>query len=374
MSISLPGKRVIINLGIIVALSACMPQSNLAPESVSPQPEIENPQLDSAAVTQSEDDFQQIDIQISATLAPPIAEEPLRFTFPTPGPDPISLWRAPLYPAPWALSPNDHFYFSRPIAVDEVNWPLADYRYGGVFFGTDIIHTGIDIPSPRGTDVIAAGPGKVIHAGYGLFNRYENQEEDPYGLAVAIKHDFGWNGRNLYTVYAHMDRLNVINGQRVESGTPLGIIGTTGFTTGPHLHFEVRVETNSFYTTRNPELWITPPQGSGVLVGRLLNTNGSILTRQPVYITSLDTNQRWEVISYGQVGVISDEYYQENLAIGDLPAGDYLISILYLENRYTTSVTIYPGAVSRFAFRGERGFQPQPNNPTNAENWPPPLQ
>ena len=55
-------------------------------------------------------------------------EEPLRFTFPTPGSQPVSLWRPPLYEVPWALSQNDHFYFSRPIAADEINWPLADYR------------------------------------------------------------------------------------------------------------------------------------------------------------------------------------------------------------------------------------------------------
>ena len=60
--------------------------------------------------------------------------EPLRFTFPTPGPAPKFSLRPALYEVPWALGPYDHFYFSRPIAADEVNWPLADYRYGGIFF------------------------------------------------------------------------------------------------------------------------------------------------------------------------------------------------------------------------------------------------
>lgn len=101
---------------------------------------------------------------------PPTDSEPLRFTFPTPGAEPISLWRPPLYEAPWALGPFDHFYFVRPIAADEVNWPLADYRYGGIFPGTDIVHTGIDIPVPRGTPVLAAGPGKVIRADYMVYS------------------------------------------------------------------------------------------------------------------------------------------------------------------------------------------------------------
>ncbi|NMC79962.1 MAG: M23 family metallopeptidase [Chloroflexi bacterium] len=135
------------------------------------------------------------------TAIPPVAqssgtqgnEDVWRFTFPTPGPEPVSLWRPPLYPAPWALGPFDHFYFSRPIAADEVNWPLADYRYGGIFFGVDIVHTGVDITAPRGTPVLAAGPGKVVWAGYGLYLG-NNNPGDPYGLAVTIRHDFGYQG------------------------------------------------------------------------------------------------------------------------------------------------------------------------------------
>jgi len=163
--------------------------------------------------------------------------DPLRFNLPTPGPAPISLWRPPLYDTPWALGPFDHFYFSRPIAADEVNWPVADYRYGGVFFGSDIIHTGIDIPSPTGTPVLAAADGRVIWAGYGLYYG-NNDPKDPYGLAVTIRHDFGYAGQRLYTVYAHMDQILVKDGQEVKTGDVLGLVGTTGLTTGPHLHLK----------------------------------------------------------------------------------------------------------------------------------------
>ncbi len=79
--------------------------------------------------------------------------EPFRFYLPTPGAAPISGWRPPLYPIPWAVSPYDHFYFARPIAADQVNWPLADYRYGGVWT-PPFVHTGVDIDAPYGTPIL----------------------------------------------------------------------------------------------------------------------------------------------------------------------------------------------------------------------------
>lgn len=282
-------------------------------------------------------------------------EPPLRFTLPTPGPRPISLWRPPLYDTPWALGPNDHFYFDRPIAADEVNWPLADYRYGGVFFSSDIIHTGIDIPAPRDTPVIAAANGKVVWAGFGLY--YGNDDpNDPYGLAVTIRHDFGYQGKRLYTVYAHMDEIKVVTGQEVKTGDVLGLVGTTGLTTGPHLHFEVRMERNSYFTTFNPELWLAPPQGWGVLVGQLMNTNGSMLTGQDVTVRNKTTRQKWIVRTYGSQAINSDSYYEENLVLSDLPAGDYEIFVDYQEETYRLEVEIHPGAVSYFRFRGKLYF------------------
>jgi murein DD-endopeptidase MepM/ murein hydrolase activator NlpD len=294
----------------------------------------------------------------------------LRFTFPTPGPEPVSLWRPPLYETPWALGPYDHFYFSRPIAADVVNWPLADYRYGGMFLDTDIVHTGIDIPNPRGTPVIAAASGRVVWAGYGLFTG-NNSPDDPYGLAVTIQHDFGHKGQRLYTIYAHLDRIDVVRGQRVNAGQALGIVGNTGNTTGPHLHFEVRLQRNSFYTTRNPELWLAPPQGWGVLVGRMMNTNGSLLMRHTLNVRSKATGQKWTVITYGLVTVNSDEYYQENLVLSDLPAGEYQISTEIGIEKIDADVTIRPGAVTYFTFRGKDGFDTEATPPGSAVEWSP---
>lgn len=297
-----------------------------------------------------------------------ITEEPIALVFPQPGDAPISLWRPPLYPTPWALTPNDHFFFARPIAADEINWPLANYRFGYFFPDTDIIHTGIDITAKRGSPVIAAAPGKVIWVGYGLYyGKYD--EEDPYGLAVTIEHDFGYGDKKLMTVYGHMDRIDVEKDQRVETGTQLGIVGNTGNTTGPHLHFEVRVETNSYFRTRNPELWLSPPQGWGVLVGQLKDRLQQYINLKEVNIQNLETDQTWMVLTYATNNINRDEYYRENMVLSDLPAGEYLISFMYNNEEYQTLVTIYPGAISYFSFIENFGFSHKVPKHDIPEEW-----
>ena len=354
-------------LFFLVFLSACQPDNQAnAPSAPPDQPPAQETRIALIVETLAAQATREA-LSPLATPSPvilsldnlPPDEAPIRFSFPTPQPEPVSLWRPPLYDPPWALAPFDHFFFSRPIGADSVNWPLDDYRYGATFPGLpDVIHTGIDIPAPRNTPILAAGPGVVMWAGWDLFNRQLAPSEDPYGIAVAIRHDFGHQGRRLYTVYAHMDRVDVLPGQRVATGDPIGIIGDTGFTTGPHLHFEVRIETNDFFASRNPELWLVPPQGWGVLAGRIMNTNGSLLTGQSLYIRNLETNQRWKAHTYTDTQrVTSDDYYQENLVLSDLPAGNYELSLEYEQQTwFTTQVTINPGAITYFTFRGERGF------------------
>ncbi len=168
--------------------------------------------------------FEQPEVAEVMPYAPKPTVEALTFDFPTPGPLPISAWRPPLYPVPWALMDNDHFYFQRPIAANEINWPVANYRYGGMFFEPAFVHTGIDIDAPLDTPVIAAADGKVIWAGTGLLSGVEGAS-DGYGIAVAIKHDFGFEGKRLYTVYAHMSGLTVVDNQVVKAGDQIGMVG-----------------------------------------------------------------------------------------------------------------------------------------------------
>ncbi|MBI5943062.1 MAG: M23 family metallopeptidase [Chloroflexi bacterium] len=291
---------------------------------------------------------------------------PFQFTLPTPGAEPISGWRPPLYPIPWAMSAYDHFYFARPIAADNVNWPLAEYRYGGVFFAPNIVHTGVDIDAETGAAILAAGPGTVISADWGLYTEAPGNQADPYGQAVVVKHDFGYNDQDLYTIYAHMSKIIAMAGQHVETGDVLGLVGDTGATTGPHLHFEIRLGRNTFYSTFNPELWTAPPQGWGVLVGRLTDEKDKLLNQVKVEVRPMPYELPVRTVrTYGAGAVNPDPYYQENLVLSDLPAGLYKITLLYNEKEQQTWVEIFPGQVSYFTFAGEDGFEVQrPPAPT----------
>ncbi|HET7145427.1 MAG TPA: M23 family metallopeptidase, partial [Anaerolineales bacterium] len=278
---------------------------------------------------------------------------PFQFNLPIPGAEPVSGWRPPLYPIPWAVSPYDHFYFARPIAADNVNWPLAQYRYGGVFFAPNIVHTGVDIDAADGTPILAAGPGTVVSSDWGLYTEAPGNQEDPYGMAVVVRHDFGYKDQALYTIYAHMSKLLALVGSHVETGDVLGLVGATGATTGPHLHFEVRVGKNTFYNTSNPELWMTPPQGWGVLVGRILDEKGYFLNQLGIQVQSTVARSPLRtVMTYGIGSVNRDDYYQENFVLSDLPAGIYKISLSYKPEDsdtyedHETWVEIFPGQVS----------------------------
>lgn len=95
------------------------------------------------------------------------------------------------------------------------------------FTGSKAFHAGIDFPAPRGTMVLAAGDGTVVFAG----------QASGYGNMVEIDH-----GAGLITRYAHLSSILVKDGQAVKTGAPIAKVGSTGRSTGPHLHFEVRRE------------------------------------------------------------------------------------------------------------------------------------
>ncbi|MET9600242.1 M23 family metallopeptidase [Streptomyces sp. NPDC006459] len=100
----------------------------------------------------------------------------------------------------------------------------TQYHAGGGMWSSGS-HTGIDFHAASGTSVHAVGVGTVVEAGWG----------GAYGNNVVIKHNDG-----TYTQYGHMTSLNVSVGQQVTPGQQIGLSGSTGNSSGPHLHFEAR--------------------------------------------------------------------------------------------------------------------------------------
>jgi murein DD-endopeptidase MepM/ murein hydrolase activator NlpD len=292
---------------------------------------------------------------LATAAAPTPTLEPFRIDLPAQHAPPITGWRPPLYPIPWAVSPYDHFYFARPIAADQVNWPLANYRYGGVFFA-NVVHTGVDIDAPYGTRILAAGPGTVVWADWGLFLEAPGDMSDPYGQAVVLRMDFGYKNEPLYSVYAHMSKILAVPGQHVQTGDVLGLVGATGATTGPHVHFEVRWAENSFQHTYNPELWMAPPEGWGVLVGRIADKYNHPLHQLEVTVTNTTSGESHVVRTYGAGAANSDPYYQEDVVLGDLAAGLYKITFRADDADEQEWMYIYPGQVTYFTFRTTEGF------------------
>lgn len=117
--------------------------------------------------------------------------------------------------------------------VGVLGWPLKAVRITSEFgprvhpiYGTERMHDGLDFGADMGTPILAAADGVVVSAG----------ERGGYGNAVLVD-----DGASLATLYAHQSTMAVGVGDPVKRGQVIGYVGSTGFSTGPHLHFEVRV-------------------------------------------------------------------------------------------------------------------------------------
>jgi murein DD-endopeptidase MepM/ murein hydrolase activator NlpD len=98
-------------------------------------------------------------------------------------------------------------------------------------------HSGLDIAAPSGAPVVATGSGTVISAGW----------NGGYGKAIVIQHS-----DTQQTLYGHLSEISVEPGQTINQGTVIGLVGSTGNSTGPHLHFEIRMPTGGVWTAVNP--------------------------------------------------------------------------------------------------------------------------
>jgi murein DD-endopeptidase MepM/ murein hydrolase activator NlpD len=120
-------------------------------------------------------------------------------------------------------------------SVQSFIWPVQGpltsmYGRRNILVGGNTFHSGVDVASPTGTPIAAAKAGTVVKAGWG----------GAYGYVVYIDH-----GDGSQTRYAHMSQIKVAVGKYVNQRDIVGLVGSTGASTGPHLHFEIRLEGRS---------------------------------------------------------------------------------------------------------------------------------
>ncbi len=144
------------------------------------------------------------------------------------------LYLTPLSPKHWSVQLPSQVAALQQRARSSFIWPLIGELTAGFGWrihpisGEKRLHKGIDIAAPIGTPIFAAADGVVKEAGW---------DDSGYGNKVVIKHFDGTE-----TLYAHTNRLFVSVGQTVKQGQPIAEVGSTGRSTGPHLHFEVLKE------------------------------------------------------------------------------------------------------------------------------------
>ncbi len=129
-----------------------------------------------------------------------------------------------------------------PVGTGAFIWPTVNHYLSGYDYSPETNHRGIDIAGNLGNGIYAADGGVVVYAGWNDWG---------YGNVIVIDHGTGWQ-----TLYAHLNALNVGCGSYVYQGDAIGAMGTTGNSSGPHLHFEML---SDVYGKANPWNFLPPP-------------------------------------------------------------------------------------------------------------------
>lgn len=258
------------------------------------------------------------------------------------------------WPTPVA-QPQSHFFLTQPLPDKEALDISHTYPYGydgGTNSGL-LMHVGTDLNDPLGTNILAMGDGLVVFA-------RSDQEEmhgwkcDWYGRLVVILHDRKWKGQPIYSLYGHVQKIAVKEGQRVMAGDKVAELGMGGAAQGAHLHIEVRIGDNLFTTTRNPMLWIRPSLGTGVIIGRVVDQDGHAWQGISVMATSQkgDLPQRgtWSYLGDAEKLVQPDDQYGENFVFADVLTGNYTVSVMIKNRLYQQPITVNEGQVTFVEF------------------------
>jgi murein DD-endopeptidase MepM/ murein hydrolase activator NlpD len=271
---------------------------------------------------------------------------------PTSTPTPVPATEIPCdaFSAEFCIT-EGHFILQRPIHLPANDLVDETYLYGSTANGTREPHHGVEFPNKSGTPVYAVANGIVVYASpdtAALYSPWPNF----YGNLVVIQHK-----DNLFTLYAHLSKINVEVGGVVGAGTKIGEVGRTGVAIGSHLHFEVRSgDVRNYFATENPELWLIPAKdGNGqpfaALTVSVLDEDGELVKYAEYTIRYSPRQSPKQVKSYYGITYSADMLRgKENLVLGELSAGRYRIAIERNGKVYERWVEVESGKLTQVVF------------------------
>ncbi|WP_231911295.1 peptidoglycan DD-metalloendopeptidase family protein [Candidatus Promineifilum breve] len=341
------------------------PAADPPPTAVSPSPTAESrtPTPDSPPPTTES-------LPPTADSPPPTADSPP----PTPdSPPPTALTTPTVDPAiglPCAATPPvkpDYAAYS----LSAAPWPTPDpaaappplalidplpgsernegYPYGSDGSGRYLLHNGLDMADEAGTAAVAPFAGEVILARDDLDEHF-GWRCDWYGQLVVIRAEQLHDGQPVYALFGHVADVAVSEGQHVAAGQPVARQGTAGAAVVPHVHLEVRVGANAFGATRNPVLWLAPPEGQGVIAGRLVDPEGRAW--QGVTVTLIDPSgappyrTTWTYLDDPDHSIRPDPALGENFVFGPVAAGTYEVYTQVQGVEHRQPVEVVAGTLS----------------------------
>lgn len=242
------------------------------------------------------------------------------------------------------VSYSQTFRLSRPVK-DNIQ-ANGSYLYGEPNIrDPNYAHLGVDYLIAYDT-VFSASDGLVYFVGYNPNDTIGGYEPNGGGNYIIIQSH--WNGKTIYLLYMHLKKPLVLQSQNVIREQPIAISGNTGFSTGPHLHFEIRslyVSYSSPRSRRNPELWCGI-KGMGAVYGRIPNAPNKTrvdIFPDPKPRPPYTTFSYALTYNFADPYIGSDDIYQENYAIGDVKPGTYTITAL--GGSYRRVVTVLPNQI-----------------------------
>jgi len=246
---------------------------------------------------------------------------------------------------------DGHFLFQRPIQLPANTFVDTAYPYGSTQNDSREPHHGVEFLNKFGTPVHAVGDGVIQFAGPDKEAVY-SPWKDFYGNVVVIRHV-----NEMYTLYAHLSKIDVEVGDDVKAGDQIGEVGQSGVATGSHLHFEVRRggDGTDYFSSQNPELWLVPNK----------DERGNFLGAMSFSI--FDKNSEFQFVEFtaryylDKSGPKIKSHYidtyprdmslgEENAALGDLPPGYYYVALKYNGYLYERWVEVESGKLTQVVF------------------------